>query len=193
MQEPEIRKIVLTVEDVMQEMGVPVEPVIRVGIVTAVIRNPWAGQGFVEDLGPVIQSVAPLLGQAMVPRLIEAMGGADGIEAYGKAGVVGLNGEVEHASALIHTLRFGNVFRTAAEGTSYLSFVNKRGPASTAITVPMTHKTELGKRSHFLTAETSIPDAPGADEILVAIAAASAGRPFARIGDRHQDMAMGAV
>ena len=43
--------------------------------------------------------------------------------------VVGLNGEIEHASAFIHALRFGNKFRDAVGGTSYLSFTNTRGPA----------------------------------------------------------------
>jgi hypothetical protein len=34
-----------------------------------------------------------------------------------------------------------------------------------------------------------IADAPGADEIIVAIGAADGGRPHARIADRFQDIA----
>tara|TARA_B100000676_G_scaffold104532_1_gene104329 strand:- start:226 stop:543 length:318 start_codon:yes stop_codon:yes gene_type:complete len=86
--------------------------------VAAVIANPWAGQGFVEDLRPMILDLAPKLGEVLVPRLVDLSGGGNAVEAYGKAAMVGTSGEVEHASAFIHTLRFGNVFRDAVGGTA---------------------------------------------------------------------------
>ena len=94
--------------------------------VAAVIANPWAGRGFVEDLSPEILSLAPPLGEVLVPRILDACGGGDAVEAYGKSAVVGLNGEIEHGSGMIHTLRFGNKYRDAVGGTSYLSFTNTR-------------------------------------------------------------------
>ena len=108
--------------------------------------------------------------------------------AYGKAGTVGLNGEIEHASAFIHTLRFGNKFRDAVGGTSYLSFTNTRGPAGSKISIPMMHKTDSGLRPYYLTHEFTIHDAPFDDEIVIAIGGASSGRAHARTGDRYQDM-----
>ena len=66
--------------------------------VAAVFKNPWDGQGFVEDLKPVILDLAPKLGDLLVPELIKEIGSPEKILAYGKAGVVGLNGEIEHAS-----------------------------------------------------------------------------------------------
>jgi hypothetical protein len=102
------------------------EPVLLVSV-AAVFKNPWHGQGFVEDLRPTILDLAPKLGDLLVPELIKEIGSPEKILAYGKAGVVGLNGEIEHASAFIHTLRFGNKFRDAVGGTSYLSFTNTRG------------------------------------------------------------------
>ena len=104
------------------------EPVLLVSV-AAVFKNPWHGQGFVENLSPTILDLAPKLGDLLVPELIKEIGSPEKILAYGKAGVVGLNGEIEHASAFIHTLRFGNKFRDAVGGTSYLSFTNTRGPA----------------------------------------------------------------
>ncbi len=156
--------------------------------VAAVIRNPWAGQGFVEDLRSTILAVAPPLGEIMVPDLLATIGGADRVEAYGKAAVVGLNGEVEYGSGLIHSLRFGNQYRVAVGGEAFLSFTNKRAGAGTAITIPMMHKDDAGFRSHYLTHEFHIPDAPGADEIVIALGAASSGRPHHRIGNRYLDM-----
>ena len=102
--------------------------------------------------------------------------------------MVGLNGEIEHASAFIHTLRFGNKFRDAVGGTSYLSFTNTRGPAGAKISIPMMHKTDAGLRPFYLTHEFTIHDAPNEDEIVVAIGGAPTGRAHARTGDRYQDM-----
>lgn len=185
---PIIRKTAMFVETTYIEGGKAPEKPVEMAGVAAVIQNPWAGKGFVENLRPEILAMAPKLGDLLVPMLLEQLGGGDKLEAYGKAAVVGLNGEIEHASGFIHTLRFGNKFREAVGGTSYLSFTNKRGPAGCSVQIPMMHKTDEGFRSHYLTLEFSIPDAPGPDEILVAIGGAATGRAFPRIGNRYQDM-----
>jgi len=163
------------------------EPVLLVSV-AAVIKNPWSEKGFVEDLKPTILDLAPKLGDILVPELIKEIGSPEKILAYGKAGVVGLSGEIEHASAFIHTLRFGNKFRDAVGGTSYLSFTNTRGPAGCKISIPMMHKTDSGLRPYYLTHEFTIHDAPCNDEIIIAIGGSSSGRAHARTGDRYQDM-----
>ena len=163
------------------------EPVLLVSV-AAVFENPWKDQGFVDNLKPIILDLAPKLGNILVPELIQEIGSAENILAYGKAGIVGLNGEIEHASAFIHTLRFGNKFRDAVGGTSYLSFTNTRGPAGSKISIPMMHKNDAGLRPYYLTHEFTIHDAPNEDEIVVAIGGAPTGRAHARTGDRYQDM-----
>ena len=163
------------------------EPVLLVSV-AAVIQNPWAGKDFVENLKPEILDLAPKLGDILVPELVKEIGSGDKILAYGKAAMVGLNGEIEHASAFIHTLRFGNKFRDAGGGTSYLSFTNTRGPAGSKISIPMMHKTDSGLRPYYLTHEFTIHDAPFDNEIVIAIGGASSGRAHARTGDRYQDM-----
>src|SRR6476620_8142660 len=104
-----IRKIVTLTEDVLIEGGREVSPAARVAVVAAIVENPWAGAGFVENLGPGIDANASDLGALLAPRVLAALGAT--AEAYGKAGIVGLNGEIEHGSALIHTLKFGDHFR----------------------------------------------------------------------------------
>ena len=163
------------------------EPVLLVSV-AGVIQNPWSGKEFVEDLKPEILDLAPQLGDLLVPELIKEIGSGEKILAYGKAAMVGLNGEFEHASAFIHTLRFGNKFRDAVGDTSYLSFTNTRGPAGAKISIPMMHKTDAGLRPFYLTHEFTIQDAPNEDEIVVAIGGAPTGRAHARTGDRYQDM-----
>jgi hypothetical protein len=184
----EIRKLVNHTEEILIEGGKAAPTPLIMHGVAAVFTNPWAGQGFVEDLMPTILSTAPELGDIMVPRLIALCGSGDKVEAYGKAAMVGSYGEIEHGSALTHTLRFGNKFRDAVGGKSYLSFTNSRGGPGATISIPMMHKIDPGFRSHYLTLEMNVADSPGPDEILIAIGASIGGRPHHRIGNRYQDM-----
>ena len=183
-----IRKTLLHVETTLIEGGRQAPTPLRLIAAMAVVKNPWAGRGFVEDLKPEIHAVAPILGELLTKMIIETAGSGGAVEAYGKAAVVGLDGEIEHASALIHTLRFGNHYRTAVGAKSYLAFSNTRGPANAPIMIPLMDKNDEGRRSHYLTIQTSIPDAPAADEIVVALGASVGGRPHHRIGDRYQDL-----
>ena len=183
---PEIRKIVTMTEEIRVEGFKPAaEPWIMMAA-AAVVKNPWAGR-YVEDLSPEIRAYGPVLGALLTQRMMDLAGGAE-IEAFGKAAIVGLDGEIEHGSGLIHTLRFGNHFREAVGATSYLAFTNTRGPANNQIQIPLMDKNDAGRRSHYLTLQMSIADAPRADEVVVVLGGATGGRPHHRIGDRYQDL-----
>ena len=184
----ELRKTLLHVETTFIEGGRAAPVPLRLVAALAVLRNPWAGRGFVEDLQPEIREIAPILGALLTKMIIETVGSGDDVEAYGKAAVVGLDGEVEHASALIHTLRFGNHYREAVGAKSYLAFTNTRGPANAPVMIPLMDKNDEGRRSHYLTIQCAIPDAPASGEIVVALGASIGGRPHHRIGDRYQDL-----
>jgi len=110
------------------------------------------------------------------------------VEGYGKAALCGTSGEIEHASALIHTLHFGNHFRRAVGAKTYLAFTNVRGGPNTPIMIPLMDKLDEGRRSHYLTVHFAIPDAPAPDELVIALGASIGGRPHHRIGDRYQDL-----
>jgi hypothetical protein len=184
-----IRKIVSYTEDVRHEGGRAVGTPFRLFGVAAVLANPWAGRGFVEDLAPEIRDIAPQLGAMLTGEILRLAGGGEVVEGYGKSAIVGTAGEVEHASALIHTLHFGNHYRRAVGAKSYLAFTNTRGGPGASIQIPLMHKNDEGMRSHYLTVQFSIDDAPAPDEILVALGASVGGRPHHRIGDRYQDLA----
>lgn len=183
-----IRKTLSYVETTLIEGGKAAPRPLVLIAAAAVLKNPWAGRGFVEDLRPEIREVAPVLGEMLTKMILKETGGGAAVEGYGKAAVVGLDGEVEHASALIHTLRFGNHYRTAVGAKTYLAFTNTRGPANCPIMIPLMDKNDEGRRSHYLTVQFAIPDAPAADEIVVALGASIGGRPHHRIGDRYQDL-----
>ncbi len=184
----ELRKIVTFDEDIYSEGGKEANPILRIIGVAAVLSNPWKGQGFVEDLQPEIKRIAPVMGKALTDRLMSMVGSGEKIEAYGKAALAGTSCEIEHASAIIHTLQFGNFYREAVGAKSYLGFTNTRGPANTQIQIPLMDKHDTGRRSHYLTVQFSIYDAPDVDEIVCALGAATSGRPHHRIGDRYSDL-----
>jgi hypothetical protein len=184
----EVRKLVRYVEDTFIEGGRAAGKPLKLFAVAAVVRNPWAGRGFVEDLKPQIVACAPVLGELLTREILSIAGSGDAVEAYGKAAVTGTDGEIEHASALIHTLRFGNHYRRAVGAKSYLAFTNTRGGPNAPVSIPLMDKHDEGRRSHYLTVQFSIPDAPASDEIVVALGGSIGGRPHHRIGDRYQDL-----
>ena len=183
----DVRKIVLYREDVLIENGsTPARPARR-AVAAAVIRNPWLGTGPDADLSPQVEVIAPVLAKALTDRLIDALGGVDSIEAFGKGAVVGTAGEIEHAAALIHTPFFGNLMRDFLQGESIICFADARGDAGETLVVPMWHKTRAATRSHYQTISARVSDAPHAREIVVIAAASTGPRPHARIGDQTTD------
>lgn len=185
---PDIRKTFVTTETIYSDGGKAATTPLVMIAAAAVVKNPWAGEGFVEDLAPKIRELAPVLGELLTGLIVKEAGGGDKVVAYGKSAVVGLNGELEHASALIHTLHFGNHYRSAVQGKTYLAFNNTRGPANTPILVPMMGTDDEGTREHYLTMQFNINDAPFSDEIVIALGAALGGRPHHRIGNRYLDL-----
>ncbi len=184
-----LRKLVTYTEDIRTEGGRASPAPFKLFGAAAVLANPWAGRGFVEDLSPEIRAIAPELGEILTAEILRLAGSGEAVEGYGKCALVGTAGEVEHASALIHTLRFGNHYRKAVGAKSYLAFTNTRGGPGASIQIPLMHKHDEGMRSHYLTVQFSIDDAPAPDEILVALGASIGGRPHHRIGDRYKDLA----
>lgn len=121
-----IRKTVLHVETIYVDGGKDAPTPLKMVAAAAVLKNPWAGQGYVEDLAPEIRRIAPELSKHLTKMIIDEIGSGEAVEAFGKSAVVGLDGELEHASALIHTLHFGNTYRSAVGAKSYLAFNNTR-------------------------------------------------------------------
>jgi hypothetical protein len=185
--ELKIRKTGLILDEIHTEGGRPAAKPWRMAVAYAVIENPYAGR-YEQDLNPMIDAFCPRLGELLGPRVVQALGGRERIEAFGKGALVGLTGEIEHGSALIHSLRFGDPFRNAAGGTALLPAVEKRGESGASIDIPLKHKADPKVRSHHQTFEVRVPDAPHPGEIIVFCAAADSGRPHARIGSLHREL-----
>jgi hypothetical protein len=182
----EIRRTLTLVQTTFKEGFKEVAEPTKLVSALAIIRNPWFGRGHVEDLGPEIREAGPVLGQLLTDIILEVTG--DKLEGYGKASIVGMGGEIEHAQGLTHTLWFGNKFRDAVKAKTYLAFTNTRGAAGTSLMIPLMDKDDAGRRSHYQTIHTVVPDAPADDEIVMALGASVGGHPNHRIGDRYADL-----
>ena len=182
-----IRRLVTSTEEVLRDGGSSPPAPIRRASAVAVLRNPWIGTPTDTDLHAATKRVAPVVARLLCDRLIEALGGADAIEAFGKSAVVGLDGELEHAGALVHTPYFGNLVREFLDGTSIICFTDARSEAGGTIRVPLWHKRQAATRSHYQTLDVQLPDAPHAHEIAIIAVAATGPRPHPRIGDRTTD------
>jgi hypothetical protein len=177
----EIRKIVTVVDETLTEMGRTVDPPVRRAAAAAVIVNPFAGR-YVEDLGELMD-VGEELGKLLGEKALAALG-IEGptAESYGKAALVGANGEMEHAAAILHPKLGAPLRKLLGKGAALIPSSKKRGGLGAVLDIPLGHKDAAYVRSHFDGMEVQINDAPRADEIVVAVAITTGGRPLPRIG-----------
>jgi hypothetical protein len=154
------------------------EPVRKVAV-AAVLENPYAGR-FSRELGLLVDDSSQL-GREMGGRLVAALKGVPA-ESYGKACIVGLEGEYEHGNALLTTAFADPIRHALGGGKAWISSTGKRGSAGTTIDIPLAHKDALYVRSHYDTMTVTVADAPGPREIVVLFAVATRSRLHARLG-----------
>ncbi|HYZ64179.1 MAG TPA: amino acid synthesis family protein [Acetobacteraceae bacterium] len=176
-----IRKLVTIVEETRTEAGQDVSPPTRKAAALAVVHNKFAGR-HQPDLAELV-ALGEQLGGLLGERAVAALGIQPGqAQSYGKAAIVGEDGELEHAAAILHP-SFGAPLRQAVErGAALIPSAKKRGGMGAAIDVPLGHKDAAFVRSHFDAMEVRLADAPRRDEILVAVVVTDSGRPLPRIG-----------
>jgi hypothetical protein len=174
-----IRKLAVFFEEVHHDGGRRDGEPIRKAAAVAVFENPYAGREFSEDLAELVTPSAEL-GELLGTRVAAALGAP--VESYGKAAVVGLAGEQEHAVAC-KTSVFGDAFRAAIGGAeAWLPSVNKRSGPGDQVDVPLCFKDEVWVRSHYDSMVVTLHDAPHPDEIALICAVASRGRLNNRLG-----------
>ena len=185
-----IRKTAVWVEETRLEMGKKISPPTRKAVAVAVIENPFAGE-YIEDLTPLMD-IGAELGGLLGEKCVAALGiSAAAAESYGKAAMVGENGELEHAAAILHP-KLGAPLRKAVEkGAALVPSSKKMGGPGQVLDVPLGHKDAAYVRSHFDGIEVRLNDAPRANEILVAVAVTDSGRPIPRVGGLKSEDAVG--
>ena len=176
----EIRKMISSVEDIHREAGTALATASRKCVIAAVIANPLAGMAD-GDLD-ILKDIGADISAKLVARGLEALGaGPDDVQSYGKGAIVGVDGEIEHAAALIHP-RFGAPVRGAlGDATEIIPSTKKMGGPGASLAVPLTSKHSIWEFDHMDAAEICVPDAPHAGEIVVILALGIGGRPLKRI------------
>lgn len=174
-----IRKIQVSIEEVFHEGGACVASPLQVGTALAVVKNPYAGR-FEADLMPFMAELRGL-GRRLSERLAAALGGADEVEAYGKAAIVGEDGELEHG-AVWHEAGGWAMRQVLGERKAIVPAAKTIGHVGTRLMIPLGHTQAAYVRSHFGTAEMTVWDGPRRDEIVFGLAMATGGRIHARIG-----------
>ncbi|MCX8021754.1 MAG: amino acid synthesis family protein [Syntrophorhabdaceae bacterium] len=185
----EIRKIVTIVEEVFIDGEKKAERPIKKVAAVAVIKNPFSGV-YKENLDELIEA-GEALGRLLGEKAVAALGKERPVESYGKAGVVGEKGELEHLAAILHP-KLGTPLRDAVGGgKAIIPSAKKIGGMGTPIDIPLHYKDAAFVRSHFDAMTVSVSDAPKSDEILVAIAVTDGGRPHPRVGGLKKEEAKG--
>lgn len=179
----DIRKRSLNIEMIFHEGGPRVSRPILVASACAVIRNPYAGR-YEPDLLPFMEAVKPI-GASLAEELVRSLG-KDQVEAYGKAAIVGVNGEMEHG-AVWHEAGGWAMREALGEPKAIVPSVKAVAGAGYRLMVPLHHVHASYVRSHFSSVEIGIQDAPRSDEILFALVMSNGGRIHPRVGGLASD------
>jgi hypothetical protein len=173
----DLRRLVVVKETIHAEGGLSaVEPVTRVAA-CAVIGNPLAGQA--TDQLDVLIPWGAELGERLVKECLAVL--PHPAVAYGKAAIVGADGDIEHAAALLHP-RMGKPMRDAIGGGQAIIPSNvKIGAAGASVDVPLGHKDDVWSFNEIDTLTVTVGGAPRPKEILVIVALSDGGRPRPRV------------
>jgi amino acid synthesis protein len=186
----DIRKIATWVEETHSEIGQTISPPTRKAVAVAVISNPFAGQ-YVADLEPLMD-IGAELGELLGGKCVAALGITSAqAESYGKAAMVGENGELEHAAAILHPKLGAPLRKEVEKGAALVPSSKKMGGPGQVLDVPLGHKDAAYVRSHFDGIEVRLNDSPRANEIMVAVAVTDSGRPLPRVGGLTHERAEG--
>lgn len=173
-----IRKRSLTIETIYHEGGPVVDQPLRIAAACAVIQNPYAGR-YEPDLLPFMAQLRAL-GTSLAQELIDTLG-RDKVEAYSKAAIVGVNGELEHG-AVWHEAGGWAMRQLLGDPKAIVPAAKVVAGTGYRLMVPLHYIHAAYVRSHFNTFEVGIQDAPRPNEILYALVMATGGRVHSRLG-----------
>lgn len=179
--EPDMRKLVVFAETIRSEGGRELAVPLKKCGVAAVFKNPFAGK-FEEDL-TILMEYGEYLGEFLSKTAVEAMAvPVAEVHSFGKACLVGIAGEHEHAAAIMHPRLGAPMRKFLAAGKAVIPSAKKIAATGATLDIPLWHKDAKLVRSHYDAMTIRVPDAPHPDEIMACVAFTTGGRPHARIG-----------
>jgi hypothetical protein len=172
------RKVLISKETLYADGGCEARRVVTRVAALAVIANPCAGR-YAEDLSALFDLGAQAA-ERLMPEALALL--TNPVAAYGKAAIVGLDGEIEHAAAILHPKMGAPIRAAIGGGQAIIPSTSKVAVAGTAIDVPLGHKDNVWSFDEIDTLTVSVADAPRPEEIVVVIALSDGPRPHARVG-----------
>jgi len=179
----EVRKRCLHIETTLHEGGPPPARPLRLAAACAVVRNPYAGR-YEADLLPFMAELRQL-GHALAEELVATLG-REQVEVYGKAAIVGTDGELEHG-AVWHEAGGWAMRQVLGEPKAIVPAAKAVAAAGYRLMVPVHHIHACYVRSHFNAIEVGLQDAPRPREILFALVMGDGGRVHSRLGGLTQE------
>jgi Amino acid synthesis len=173
----ELRRVTIVRDVIYVEGGLPAPALPTRVAVCAVIANPYAGQA-AEDLG-VLVAMGAELGHTLTKEALAQLPGSP--VAYGKAAIVGVNGDIEHAAAVLHPRMGKSIREEIGGGQAVIPSTQKVGAAGASIDAPLGHKDDAWSFDHIDTISVRVEGAPRPDEILVIVAFSNSSRPRPRV------------
>lgn len=174
-----VRKRALVVETILHEGGPTPAAPLRMAVASAVVANPYAGR-YEPDLMPFMAELRGL-GSELAQELVQALGGKERVEAYGKGAIVGVAGELEHG-AVWHEAGGWAMRQVLGEPKAIVPSSKAVAAAGFRLMVPLHHVHAAYVRSHYNAVEVGLQDSPRPGEILYALVMADGGRIHARLG-----------
>lgn len=173
-----IRKKSITIESHYAENGPAVATPLKLAVAYAVVKNPFAGV-YQENLLDFMKELRSV-GLELATDLIEVLG-KDSIEVYGKATIVGVNGEYEHG-AVWHEAGGWAMREVLGNPKAIVPASQVTAAAGFRLIMPLHYIHACYVRSHFNSIEVGTVDAPRPNEILFALGMGTGGRIHARVG-----------
>ncbi len=175
----EVRKIVVSVESIFHDGGPRTDTPLRRAVCGAVLNNPYAGR-YEADLEAWMQALRPLALE-MSEQLLDALRvPTEAIQAFGKGGLVGVDGEHEHAAVWHAPGGYG--LKTVLNARGFVTAGQGMGAVGERLHIPLVYVNSPWVRSHFDSVDLTIADAPRPREIVFALAMSTGARIHSRLG-----------
>lgn len=165
---PTIRQIHVFERETLVEGGQGASRPSKHVVAAAVFTNPFAGQGAASTENLIrLAEISVEIGAILTGRALTRFAGQERPRAYGKAVIVGTNGESEHGAAMIHP-RLGLAMRKGlGAGPALIPGNAKVAAAGTSIDVVFGGAEDAWDYDAMDGIVVSIPGAPLPDELVL--------------------------
>ncbi len=165
---PTVRQLHVFERDTLMEGGQQAGQPSRHVVAAAVFQNPYAGKGAASDEAlNHLADISVEIGALLTERALARFADQPRPRAYGKAVVVGLNGESEHGAAMIHPRLGLSMRRGLRAGPALIPGNAKVASAGTSIDLIFGGAGDAWDYDAMDAISVNVPGAPLPDELLL--------------------------